>query len=288
MQRNNIYYRKDGRWEGRIPRGKRKNGRRKFQYVFGKSKDEVRDKMDAIKNRELQHGYCTLNVSQLFSEWYQSIQHRVKESTAANYRMKAKKHILPVFGEKQVESVLSTDVYAFIELEQQKGLSNRYVADIIILMKSIFKYAARTYHITNPMDSVMLPRKKWPEIKLLDEMQQIKLQEYISENQNRTTLGIALSMSTGVRIGELCALQWKDINLEKRILTVRKTIQRIQCAMSDSKTKLVITEPKSESSRRCIPIPDCIMDLLRTFQGKSDEFVGLVNICAVKTHPKSQ
>lgn len=273
VQRNNIYYRKDGRWEGRIPRGKRKNGRRKFQYVFGKSKDEVRDKMDAIKNRELQHGYCTLNVSQLFSEWYQSIQHRVKESTAANYRMKAKKHILPVFGEKQVESVLSTDVYAFIELEQQKGLSNRYVADIIILMKSIFKYAARTYHITNPMDSVMLPRKKLPEIKLLDEMQLIKLQEYISENQNRTTLGIALSMSTGVRIGELCALQWKDINLEKRILTVRKTIQRIQCAMSDSKTKLVITEPKSESSRRCIPIPDCIMDLLRTFQGKSDEFV---------------
>lgn len=80
-------------------------------------------------------------------------------------------------------------------------------------------------------------------------------------------------MSTGIRIGELCALQWKDIDLEKRILTVRKTMQRIQCPTEISKTKLIITDPKSESSCRKIPIPDCVMVFLRKFKGESRNYV---------------
>lgn len=80
-------------------------------------------------------------------------------------------------------------------------------------------------------------------------------------------------MTTGIRIGELCALQWEDVDLEKRILIVRKTIQRIQIQNEKRKTKLVITEPKSESSKRIIPIPDCIVNLLSKFKGKAKEFV---------------
>ena len=94
-----------------------------------------------------------------------------------------------------------------------------------------------------------MPRAKNPEITLLDENEQAKLKEYIGHNQNKATLGVALSMTTGIRIGELCALQWKDINLEKRILTVSKTMQRVQVQGCDKKTKLVITKPKSESFR---------------------------------------
>lgn len=80
-------------------------------------------------------------------------------------------------------------------------------------------------------------------------------------------------MTTGIRIGELCALQWRDIDFEKRILTVRKTIQRIQCPTETSKTKLIITNPKSESSQRKIPIPDCIMGFLRRFKGNDEDFL---------------
>ena len=108
---------------------------------------------------------------------------------------------------------------------------------------------------------------------MLDKTEQTTLQQYIAENQNGTTLRIAISMSTGIRIGELCALQWRDIDLEKRILTVRKTIQRIQCPTETTRTKLIITEPKSESSRRNIPIPECIMDFLKKSKGNSDEYV---------------
>ncbi|WP_432650712.1 site-specific integrase [Huintestinicola sp.] len=269
----NIYHRKDGRYEGRISKGKSKSGKRRFQYVFGRSKEDVQEKISCILEKEISTGHCLKTISEIFDEWYQAIKHRVKESTAANYAMKAQKHILPVFGTAVFDDITSSDIYVFIEQKQEKGLSNRYVSDIITLMKSIFKYASGKYHISDPMNGITMHKKKYAEIRLLDQSEQKKLPEYISHDPNHTTLGIALAMSTGIRIGELAALQWEDVDLEKRILTVRKTIQRIQCSDENKKTKIIITEPKSESSRRSIPIPECVMDFLKRLKGNDREFI---------------
>ena len=140
-------------------------------------------------------------------------------------------------------------------------------------MKSVFKYAVRTYQIANPLDGVVLPKKKQPEIQLLDEAEQKTLQQYIGQHQNHSTLGVAIALTGGLHIGEICPLQWRDVDLEKRIFSVTKTMQRIQCPTETSKTKLIITDPKSESSRRQIPIPDCMMSFLLKFKGKPNEYV---------------
>lgn len=285
MERYNIYYRRDGRYEGRISRGKNKNGKRKYQYFFGKTRVEVEKKISEARQNEKSQGYCIKTMSVLFYEWYQSIQHRVKESTAANYLMKAKKHILPFFENCRIGDVIPANIYAFMESKKKDGLLNRYICDIIILMKSIFKYAAKTYHIFNPMDGITLPKKKAPDIKLLDDNEQSQLQQYIANHPNRSTLGIALSLSTGIRIGELTALQWEDIDLKKRILTVKKTLQRVQCIDGATKTKLIITEPKSESSCRTIPIPECMVEFLTKFQGKTKDYV--ISGCEKATEPRT-
>ena len=99
------------------------------------------------------------------------------------------------------------------------------------------------------------------------------MEDYISEYNNRTTVGIALTMSTGMRIGELCGLQWEDIDLEKRILTVRKTMQRIKSPNGKNRTKLIISDPKSESSKRSIPLTKKMVDYLTQFKGESDEYI---------------
>ena len=96
---------------------------------------------------------------------------------------------------------------------------------------------------------------------------------YLNEEFDRNALGIALSLHTGIRIGELCALQWKDIDLTNRTITVRKTVQRIKCYGGKNKTKLVITEPKSASSARIIPIPDCLIVVLEKFKDNADKYV---------------
>ena len=108
---------------------------------------------------------------------------------------------------------------------------------------------------------------------MLDSKEENQLRQYLASHSDRTTLGIIVSMYTGVRIGELTALQWQDVDLKKRILTVRKTLQRIQCQDGVTKTKLVITEPKSESSKRKIPIPAHVIPLLLKFQGNKNEYL---------------
>lgn len=269
----NIYLRKDGRFESRIPNGKKANGKRVFLYVLARTKEQCIERVQAICQQNRPQGYCALSIAELFSEWHRSILHRVKESTAANYSMKADKHILPAFGKMAVSSLTASHIYGFIAEKQKAGFSPRYIADIVVLMKTIFKYAVRIYQIFNPLDGIVLPKKKSPEIQLLDETEQKALQQYIGTHQNRSTMGTALSMTTGLRIGELCPLQWRDIDLEKRILTVTKTMQRIQCPSGTSKTKLIITDPKSESSRRQIPIPECMVSFLRRFKGKPNEYI---------------
>lgn len=271
MTKYNVYLRKDGRWEGRISRGK-KNGKRKYQYIFAKTKEEVIRRIDDIVC-ETAYQECRMSFRVLYSEWYVNVKYRIKESTLANYVMKVNKHILPYFGNYSINLLNSERIVAFIDSKIGEGLSSRYISDIVILLKTILKYAVKHYHIKNPMDNIELPKKRKPEITILDESEQMKLQDYISNNHNYSTLGTALSMTTGIRIGELCALQWKDIDLEKRILTVRKTMQRIQCPTNLSKTKLIITDPKSQSSRRKIPIPDCIVSFLAEFKAESNSYV---------------
>lgn len=272
MKRYNIYYRQDGRFEGRILKEKR-GGKRKYQYFSGKTRKDVWDKMDSYCNRINENQYCPKPLAVLIEDWFFCIRHQVKESTVANYRMKIEKHILPSFGEKLVDAIHSDDIYKFIDFKKKSGLSDRYISDILVLMKSIFKYAVKVYHVFNPMNDVSMPKKKAPEIQLLDSKEENQLRQYLASHSDRTTLGIIVSMYTGVRIGELTALQWQDVDLKKRILTVRKTLQRIQCQDGVTKTKLVITEPKSESSKRKIPIPAHVIPLLLKFQGNKNEYL---------------
>ena len=271
MDGYNIYLRQDGRWEGRISQGKKENGKRKFLYIFGKSREAVRNKIDELRKNSIRSTSKT--VDELFGEWYKSICYRVKESTLANYRTKALNHILPEFGHIPASDINSDKMYSFIEKKRNEGLSNRYIGDIIVLMKSVFKYAVKTYCIYNPMEGVSLPRKKTSDIRLLDKKEQLCLEEYVSKIHNSTTLGITLAMTTGIRIGELCGLKWEDIHLEKRILTVSKTVQRIQLHEADRKTKLIITEPKSESSKRIIPIPEAVVAFLKEMRENDEDFV---------------
>lgn len=272
MKGLNIYKRKDGRFEGRITT-EIIDGKRKFKAFFGKTEEDVLSKMEKFKASLTQPTEKHLTLSSVFTEWFQSISYRVKASTLANYLLKSNKHIIPAFGKQNIAEIAQTSIYQFIRDKQNSGLSNRYITDILILMKSVFKYAARTYHVINPMEGIFMPKKQKAEIRLLTEAEEQKLMQIVMGNQNLTTLGIALAKLTGLRIGEFCSLQWEDIDLEKRILTVKKTLQRIQVKGSSKKTKLVITEPKSETSKRSIPIPECIIGFLRKFQGKADEYL---------------
>ena len=271
---NNIYHRKDGRWEARIHLGADESGKRRYRSLYGRTREEVEYKLMILHQREADDCAVTeMTVKELAVEWLHHASLRLKESTLANYRMKLEKHILPEFSGIQCCLLKAKAIYEFIEQKLRAGLSPRYVADIIVLLKSIFRYASREYRIRNMMDGIIMPKCQKREPTILDTEQQKRLKSYISVNPSRTTLGVAISLYTGIRIGELCALQWSDIDLENRTLTVRKTIQRVQIPNGKHRTKLVITAPKSSTSKREIPMPECLCRMLRDFKAYPDAYV---------------
>lgn len=261
----NIYHRRDGRYEGRFS-DERTNGTR---YFYGRSRAEVERKIaDFIAGRG--NSDCRLTVKMLFDEWLSAVSVKVKESTLANYRGKAEAHILPKFGGLFTDELSADMVRKFIAERLSDGLSAGYTADIVILLKSVMKYGERVHELKNNISQVILPKRRHAEIFLPDKAQQKRLEKHLSRDNSMTSLGVTLCLYTGLRLGELCALKWSDINLSDRTLSVSKTIQRIRCQRG---TRLVITEPKSMSSVRVIPLPDRVLSLLEKNMSAGDNYL---------------
>lgn len=273
MANINAYLRKDGRWEVRIYLKCDENGKRQYLSFYGKTKEAAISKAAAFIQPEEQAPVTEMTVKELANDYLTVKARLLKESTVANYRMKLEKHILPAFGNIAVSDVKAQNVYAFMEKLRNDGLSERYIADNIVLVRSLLRYAGCTYGVRNHSDRIIMPKRGKPEVAILSENEQKKLLKYIRDHETLSTLGVAVSLCTGIRIGELCALQWRDIDLEKRTLTVRKTIQRIQNNDGNKRTRLIITEPKSRSSVRTIPIPKCLIAFLRKFSGNDGEYI---------------
>ena len=268
---SNIYQRKDGRYEVRIALGKDSSGKRLYRSFYGKSPEEA--EMKLLSAGSQQYSITEITVMEITAEYLAAMKPRLKESTYANYKMKAEKHIIPALGEKRCCFLGTNDITDFIGSKTKSGLSARYVADIIVLLKSIFRYAAQEHNIRNPLEGVKLPRCAKTEVAVLNKDEQSQLMHYISGGNDPCSLGIVMALYTGMRIGEICALKWEDIDLPGKIIHVRHTLQRIQTFGTGKKTKIVITEPKSASSVRDIPITDCLMTLLTKHHAGDNMFV---------------
>lgn len=268
----NIYKRKDGRWEGRYKSGYREDGQTKYRSVYGHSYAEVKEKLTPLKaSASSPHAVCHLTVKALFSEWLSAVKLRVKPSTYANYLLKVEKHLLPTFGGLRYDSLTVQMINSYIEDKLSLGLSAKYISDIIIVFKSMAKYTAKIHVFRNILTDVTLPKVHRKELSLLSSTQQRKLCNYLLHNLNPTSLCVLLSLYTGLRVGEVCGLMWGDIDFDKSILTVRRTVQRIRSGAHG--TQIIADTPKSRSSRRSIPIPTFIMKLLRDSRSTNNCYV---------------
>lgn len=268
----NIYKRKDGRFEGRIPLGRDGNGNLKYKYLYSKNLAELKEKMlNAYTTSEKYSPIvCIKTLQELSLEWLNCAKLRVKESSYCCYEKIVTKHIIPYFKQIKYCELNTPKINAFIEylLKSGKsngkgGLSTKTVHDIIVAMRSIAKYAEHEHGLRNPMQNISVPKVEKNEVPVLNQTERIKLQNYLMNNLNNTNLGILLTMYSGMRIGEVCALTWNDIDLQSGIVHVSRTIQRIQDKSGNSKTKLVIGSPKSRTSERDIPLPEFLIGILK-------------------------
>lgn len=271
----NIYKRKDGRWEGRYKNGLKPDGKVKYSSVYGKSYSAVRLILDEKRSEALKsfdrRSSCT--VGELVDIWLSDLKNKVKESTYSNYCMKLKKHILPHFARRKYSSLTAEDLSAFMTEKIRSGLSEKYVADIAVLLKSAARFGRKRYGYADKIEYAAMPRaSKACEKKLLTASEQSVLKAALLKDPDKSDIGIMLSASTGIRIGELCALKWSDFDFEKSVMTVKRTVQRISRTDSNG-TQIIVSAPKSAASAREIPLPKFLVPLLNANKSNDSDLI---------------
>lgn len=258
----NIYKRKDGRWEGRYIRGRSPSGRAEYGYVYAGSYRECRAKrqkcLDACREAPVATSLLTLN--QAAERFLADKQDDLKRSTLARYTYVLEHYIQPVLGAVLLSQLTANQISEFLRRLQKNGLSGKSARDVGVLLKSILRYSAKKLDCPSPGMTVELPayRRKQIDIFYPDEIR--RLAQMIMDEPTTTGIGILLTLNTGLRLGELCALQYKDIDLRNGVVHVRKTVQRIR---SGDRTSLMVLPPKSDSARRTIPLPGDMAALLQ-------------------------
>lgn len=280
----NIYKRKDGRWEARVLKGYSETGKATYAYFYGRTYREAKDKiltslpfvnLNTTTKVEVKNEDETLKFENVLDKWLENSKIRLKESSYVKYFNLINKHIKPVLGQYLLSDITNATLNSFVaeklktgKLDASNGLSEKTVKDIMTLIKSVLRFAQDESLLSDVKINLKLPHEKKSDIRVLTKEEQSSLEKYLCSDIDESKLGVLLCMYTGLRIGEICALKWCDISLSEKTLTVNRTMQRIQTLDENcpSKTKITVTIPKSDCSLRIIPLPDCLTDKLKAFR----------------------
>ena len=283
---NNIYKRKDGRYEGRILVGRNSRRKPKYIYIYAKTLREVKRKMSEarIDRLDAEQGEPDISVQTAAEEWVRTTKKKWKPTTLRMYQSIVSRYAIPILGGLSVLKITDETLVEFAEsldeYSDKKYLSDRYKKYICCLVRQIIRNAHNIRHLEQKI--LLIPEFQIQKriMQLPPEQDLIKLKQYLLEHpDDDTCLGILVAMSTGIRIGELCALQWGDFDLERGNVIIRKNLQRIRNAELQnraqrdgvSKTQVCIQMPKTASSIRVIPLADGLTDLLRAHRKSSEK-----------------
>lgn len=247
-----IYKRSDGRYEGRYIKGKYKN-KVIYGYIYGSSYSETKEKLRNFGNVEIETEINTFNEK--IDKWLEYKKSTVKESTYSTYYAIASNKIRPLLGHYKINNLNKEIINSIID-KLSNSLSINTVHDMANILKQILKYNRMT-----DID-VKVPIKEHKSISVFTPKDIKKLERFALTYDNRFVFGIILSLYTGIRIGELCALKKSNFDMNLMTLSINHTIIRVKNADGKQKTKVICSAPKSRKSIRTIPIPDVLQSYL--------------------------
>lgn len=271
----NVYKRKDGRWEGRVRKKGATPGERKYISVYGKSYQEAREKTERLR-QEIKKGntenIAAMTINEAANEWLSDKASYWKPSTYAAYQNMLGKYIIPFLGKHKVTQISNQVMHEFMLQIQTKEdgslLSNNYVHSVCVVLIMLLSHIKKKYicDFLIPENPALASRPK-PLI-LPGEKSLILLEDYLlKRTDDDTCLGILVAFHTGIRIGELCALTWEDIDLSEEVIHINKNIQRVSNRQEkESGTEILFQHPKTNTSFRDIPIPPILLSHVRAYE----------------------
>ncbi len=296
-----IYKRKDGRWEARYEKGYNSEGKKIYGSVYAKTYSEVKSKrklylVNPQRKKAVQYG----SIPQIASEWLYIKKHSIGITTFNKYESILLNYINPYFSNMLIAMVRKVDIANFISWLKIKDIKISTINTILSVLKQIFFHAEEEYNIKCPVIR-KLKNPKSNDKRVLSKSEQEKLVNYLLKNDSIYSFGTLLALHTGIRLGELCALEWPDITDGK--IHISKTMQRLKNDKGES--VVMTTTPKTINSNRAIPIPKSIEEIVykhkkekgyvlgrkdnkftepRLMQKKFDEIVSACNLENVHFH----
>ncbi|MDO4389463.1 MAG: site-specific integrase [Eubacteriales bacterium] len=265
----NIYKRRDGRYEGRYVTGKTAAGKTSFGYIYGYRYTEVRKellrkKAELLKSNESIACCSNMLLCNWLQYWLESeVLGRVKTSSYQTYLQQINIHLIPALGDFSLSKLTPVVVHSFISQMEETGFAHNTVKNAFRLLNAALRFAQEEGLILkNPCKKVRVQPKEMMEQRVLSQSEQEKVRKTALAQEDLPTL---LSLYTGMRLGEVCGLKWSDIDWEKRTITIRRTVQRVSSVenCAGKCTLLMIGAPKSKHSHRVLPIPEFVLVLLR-------------------------
>lgn len=270
----NIHKRKDGRWEARYKKGIDVNGKTAYGSVYANTYREVKAKLQ-LKQQNLTSGFVSVKEYYTFREaaclWLKDSQLSLKGASVYRYEYLLNTHILPAFGNQRIDQITGTDINAFLatklvsgRVDGKGGLSPTYVRSIMLVMKAVLAYAAENRMCVPLQSKISKPQAIAKELPVLTQNEQKLLVNMCLTQIDETKVCVLLSLYAGLRIGEICALEWEDLDLENCLIHVRKTVSRVSGTGENmARSTLVIAQPKTIASFRDIPICSWLVPVLK-------------------------
>ena len=272
-----IRQRKDGTWEARYTVGVKENGKPNRKSVYAKTRKEVKDKLNAIL-LSLKNGTYTNSNNILFIDWLSKwletyAKPNIKLATYTSYETYIRGHLKPYFSNIKLQSVSAEMLQKFFNYKQNNGrldnreggLSTKTLKNMYNMLHASFKQAYINGLVqTNIVEAIRTPKIFRKEMRVLTREEQNKL-IHVARNY-RLGIVVILDLFTGMRLGEILALRWCDVDLKGQNLIVRNSIKRLstheKASKNQNKTKLILDTPKSQTSYREIPLLSPIVNFI--------------------------
>ncbi len=272
-----ITQRKDGLWQGAVTIGRTEHGGQCRKYFYGKTRAEVSKKITETLKELNEGSWINSATSPSIRQWMNSWlftykRHNLKQTTFEQYETLLRKHLYPALGDVKISELTADKLQLLYNKMKNDGLSAKTIRTLNVVLHAGLKQAIWNGLINkNITEQIALPRREISEMRVLSKEEQERLFEVLYDD--RMGGAIIFSLLSGVRRGELLSLKWSDIDWDKRLVHIRRTVNRVKNydIKAPRKTKLVISETKTAKSRRIIPIIDYLYEILIKQKKKQDE-----------------
>ncbi len=217
-----------------------------------------------------------LTFSSLLTKWLADRCIELKKGTITKYQNLIETHIRPELGNLRMNEITVAMINSFLlkklqhgRVDGKGGLSPGYVCSISLIISSALNYGVSQNICPQLEGKIFKPTITKKEPTVLSRVKQQVLEDYIIKHPSPTAMGVMISLYSGLRIGEICALKWSDVDFSDNAIHVRHTLSRVKTTGQGTKTQLILDEPKTASSKRCVPIPPSLSDYLKQWRRQS-------------------